>query len=694
MSFETFHNTTIGDLLSIQATRYSNQIFLAMEDQRWSYAEAEYQAAALSAGLRGLGLLPGDRLAVILPNVPAFVITFFAAAKAGLLLVPVSVHRDAPGVLGRLERARPKAAVSFSDPKRFGGVEHLSMLMNLRGELPDLQHIISLAPYPKSTNGIILWDDLLAATSPLPSPTAKPQDTAAIINTLGSSGEPRGAMLTHSGLVHNAASLASTMACTPQDVFLGTTPFSNTFGLTATVLACAVVGAQLVCLPQYKPGDALRLIQQKKVSVHPGVPTMFALELNHADFHPSKCASLRTGIMSGAPCPPQLVRRVRDEMGFTPLIGYGLTEASPGVTITRLDDGPVTATETVGRPLEGVEIKVVDSNGEALPYGQEGELCARGYNVMKGYWEDPEATTLVLDREGWLHTGDLAVLDPDGPVRIVGRKSEVIIRGGFKIHPGSVEMALRSYPGIREAAVVGVPDLIYGELTCACVVRQPGANITANDLATFAASHLPDYALPDRILFFDALPRRLGGPVQKDYLRERVRIRGRAWKFGKNVDTDAIIPARRCNTADPRELALYCMEDADPNFVRKMSRGDLIIADTNFGCGSSREVAPLTIKAAGVSAVVAKSFARIFFRNAINIGLPILECPQAVDGIREGDEVEVEPAAGLIRNLTRGENYQAEPFPDFLRHIIDRGGLLAYVEDRLAERHESAPLTN
>jgi 3-isopropylmalate dehydratase small subunit len=172
--------------------------------------------------------------------------------------------------------------------------------------------------------------------------------------------------------------------------------------------------------------------------------------------------------------------------------------------------------------------------------------------------------------------------------------------------------------------------------------------------------------------------------MQENYI-ERALIRGQAWKFGKNVDTDAIIPARRCNISDPNELAKYCMEDADPEFVRKMRRGDLIVADANFGCGSSREVAPLTIKAAGVSAVIAKSFARIFFRNAINIGLPILECPQAADGICEGDEIEVETASGLIRNLTSGESYQATPFPDFLRRIIERGGLLAYVEDRLAE---------
>jgi 3-isopropylmalate/(R)-2-methylmalate dehydratase small subunit len=395
--------------------------------------------------------------------------------------------------------------------------------------------------------------------------------------------------------------------------------------------------------------------------------------------------------MSGAPCPPELVARVREQMIPGLIVAYGLTEASPSVTMTRADDGPITATRTVGRPMEGVSLKVIGPQGERLPDGAEGELCVKGCNVMQGYWNDPAATAQALDADGWLHTGDLAVIDADGPVRIVGRKDAVINRGGFKIYPGTVEMVLRSFPGVKEAAVVGVPDVIFGELPAACVVRAPGADFSADDLRVFAAERMADYAVPDRVLFFEALPRRGSGPIQKDILRDRIRIRGKSWKFGKNVDTDAIIPARHCNTADPRELAQHCMEDADPEFIHRMRRGDVIVADTNFGCGSSREVAPISIKSAGVSAVIAKSFARIFFRNSINIGLPILECPAAVDGIQEGDEIEVEPAAGSIRNLTRGETYQAEPFPDFLRRIIDRGGLLAYVEERLAEGQTGQP---
>ena len=673
MTFESFHHMTIGELLTAQANHQPDRPFVRMPNgESCTYADVERQASALAAGLRGLGLRPGDRLAIILPNIPQFVLSIFAAAKAGLIICPVNVRRRKDEALARLAKTRPAALVTDA--------YHVAMARELRDDLFDLKQVIAL----EGGEGAIALNDLLNADATLPAPTARPDDPAAILYTLGNSGEPRGAVLTHASLVRNAAGVASTLDCTPADVFLGAVPFSNAFGLTPTILACAVAGAQLAPLPVYQAGDSLALIEQAQVTVRHGTPTMFALELNHPDFRPERCASLRTGVMSGAPCPPELVTRVRERMVPDLIVAYGLTEASPSVTMTRLDDGPITATQTVGRPMEGISLKVVGPEGETLPDGVEGELCVHGYNVMRGYWDDPAMTAHMLDADGWLHTGDLAVIDPDGPVRIVGRKDDVINRGGFKIYPGAVEMVLRSFPGVKEAAVVGVPDVIFGELPCACVVRAPGADFGADELLAFARERLTDYAVPDRVVFFDALPRRGSGPVQKDILRTRVRIRGRAWKFGKNVDTDAIIPARHCNTADPRELAQHCMEDADPEFVRKMRRGDDIVADTNFGCGSSREVAPITIKAAGVSAVIAKSFARIFFRNSINIGLPILECAAAVDGILEGDEIEVEPATGTVRNLTRSETYRAEPFPDFLQRIIDRGGLLGYVEERLA----------
>jgi fatty-acyl-CoA synthase len=681
MSFEEFHNHTLGKLLSVQAEKYPDQSFLKFDNKVWTYSEVENQANRLAAGMRGLGIQQGDRLAIILPNIPAFVVAVFAAAKAGILFVPANVRRSEEEVIARLTKTQPKALITFSDPDSYEGQDHLEMALALKEKVPSLEHVIL---YGGKHKAAISWDELVRHPDPLPKVDIKVKDPVTIIHTLGSMGEPRGALLTHLGLVKNAATMVSHLEATPEDIFMGAIPFSNTFGLTATILTSAIAGAQLVCLQHYTPTNALDIIKKEKITVHPGVPAMFAMELNHPKFDSKKCASLRTGIMAGAPCPPELVKRVPKEMDCDVLIAYGLTEASPGVTMTHLTDGPVTRTETVGRPFEGVELKVVDENNQTLPFDEEGELWVRGYNVMERYWEDPEATAQVLDKKGWLHTGDLATISANGPVRIVGRKEDYINRAGYKVYPGTIEMKLLAYPGTEEVAVVGVPDLIFGELIYACVVRQPGADFTADELMSYAEEYLPELAVPDRIVFLEILPQRGTSGVDKAYLREHVRIRGHAWKFGKNVDTDAIIPARRCNTADPRELALYCMEDANPEFVNKMRRGDLIIADANFGCGSSREVAPLSIKAAGISAVIAKSFARIFFRNAINIGLPILECPDAVDGIKEGDEIEVEPTTGIIRNLTRNESYKAAPFPDFLQHIIDKGGLLAYVEDRLA----------
>ena len=673
---------TIDELLRRRAAVDPERPFLINGERRWSYRQADQATDSLAGGWLRLGLSSGDRLAVLLPNLPEFVLTFFAAAKANLVLVPISVRRSPAEVLARLEKTSAKAIVLQADPDAYHGADQLGQILEQRAGLPNLEQIVAL---DDSRAGVLAWENFQQFDVALPE-TGDAHRVSVIVHTLGSSGQPRGAMLTHDAMVRNALGVAATLQATRQDVFLGAVPFSNAFGLTPTILASVAAGASLVCLPRFHAWDALALIEGQQVTVHNGVPTMFALELQHGSFAPTRCASLRTGIMSGAACPPELVRRVRDQMGLDLILAYGLTEASPSVTMTRLDDGPITRTETVGRPMEGVELKVVGPQGESLPAGEAGELCVHGYNVMTGYWQDPEATRQVLDLDGWLHTGDLAVIDADGPVRILGRKDEAINRGGFKIYPGPIEMVLRTFPGIKEAGVVGVPDTIYGELVCACVVPMPGSEVRLEAVLDFAAQNLPSYAVPDRVLFFDALPRTRAGTLARDYLRERVRIRGRAWTFGKNVDTDAIIPARRCNTADPRELAKFCMEDADPEFVKKMQRGDIIVADTNFGCGSSREVAPISIKAAGVSAVIAKSFARIFFRNSINIGLPILECPEAVDGIAQGDEVEVEPAVGVIRNLTRGTAFQAVPYPEFLQRIIQRGGLLAYVEERLAER--------
>jgi len=698
---------TIADLLRLNVERNPDQVFLTLAEQRLTYAQVNAQAEALAAFLAERGLKHGDRLVINLPNWPEFVIAFFAAAILGAIAVPISPRRPAAEVQARLVNSCPAAAITYTAagrPAVEGAFDHLAMMEELRRSLPELRILIAVG-LDESRSDALAWRHALERSytvhgvkgqEPLQGgQTPFPRDPAAILYTLGMTGEPRGAVLSHRNLLSNASAIANLIGVKPEDVFLGSVPLSNAFGIGPTLLTAAIAGARLVLMGAYHPGEALRVIESERVTVHHGVPTMFALELNHHDFATTDLSSLRTGIMSGAPCPPELVRRVRSEMGCDVLIAYGLTEAAPGVTATRFTDGPVTRNETVGRPLPGVEVRLVDETGAEVPFGEVGELLCRGPNIMLGYWGQPEETARRLDGEGWLHTGDLATLDPNGPIRVVGRRDDVINRGGLKIYPGTVEMVLRTHPKVKEAAVVGLPDLVFGEISCACVVPMPdlspgregnsGVGVTREELIAYCRERLADYEVPDRVVFFEALPRRASGPVRKDYLREHVRIRGRAWVFGRNVNTDAIIPARHCNTADPRELARHCMEDADPTFIRRMQRGDLIVAGANFGCGSSREVAPLSIKAAGVSAVVAKSFARIFFRNAINIGLPIFECSQAVDGIAEGDEIEIDPPAGVLRNITRGTDYPLTPFPDFLQRIIARGGLLGYVEERLTE---------
>jgi 3-isopropylmalate/(R)-2-methylmalate dehydratase small subunit len=230
---------------------------------------------------------------------------------------------------------------------------------------------------------------------------------------------------------------------------------------------------------------------------------------------------------------------------------------------------------------------------------------------------------------------------------------------------------------------VGVPDPIFGEMIFACVVPQANVEFNSDDLIAAAGEVLPDYAIPDRIIFFDELPRNSRGIIDKDYLQDRVRIRGHAWKFGDNVNTHTILPHRRCTITDPQELAKFFMEDTHPDLFNKIRRGDIIVAGSNFGCGSSSELAALAIKAVGISAIIAESFSWFFFRNAVNTALPIFECPEAIKDISEGDELKVEPKEGIILNLTTNHTYEAKPFPDFIQNIVNKGGLIPYFNNNL-----------
>jgi fatty-acyl-CoA synthase len=326
-------------------------------------------------------------------------------------------------VVTRLNKTQPKVFILAPGSKQNYEKGQEDMESIWREDAPYLEFLISVDTDEEDG---IPWEEFISSSPEAQKTKVGIKDPAIIVHTLGSTGDPRGAILSHGGLVRNAAQIAANMRANAEDVFLGAVPFSNTFGITATILACTVAGARLVCLPRYHPAQAQELIANEGITIHNGVPTMFAMEMNHPGFEKQSFDSLRTGIMAGAPCPPLLVARVREELGCNILIGYGLSEASPSVTMTQLDDGPVTSTETVGLPMEGIEIKIVGPDNDELPLGETGELCVRGYNVMLGYWEDSQATSDVLGPDGWCRSTTRVEAHARGIKRIRGDKTSRI----------------------------------------------------------------------------------------------------------------------------------------------------------------------------------------------------------------------------------------------------------------------------
>jgi acyl-CoA synthetase (AMP-forming)/AMP-acid ligase II len=353
-------------------------------------------------------------------------------------------------------------------------------------------------------------------------------DEFAVLYTAGTSEKQKGVMLSHENLLRTASATAEVLGMTSSDVTLCTVPLFNIFGLGAALLTCLQTGSRVVLQDRFKPGEALRLIAEHEVTVLHGVPTMFVLlqrELRMAGDASPGWPSLRTGIIAGAPVAPELVRSLREELVPGLEIAYGLTETSPTVTITTPADDERLRSETVGKPLAGVQLRILDGDETALPVGQSGEVAVAGYNVMRGYFRQPGATRAAL-ADGYLKTGDLGLLDEEGYLRIVGRQSEMIIRGGFNVHPREVEDHLRSLPAVQEAVVIGVPNEVLGELVGACIVPVEGALITEDELRDLCRSALAVFKVPDLVAFMDELPRLPSGEVDRTALLGLVRSDG------------------------------------------------------------------------------------------------------------------------------------------------------------------------
>jgi fatty-acyl-CoA synthase len=507
---------TIPQVLTETAARFPDRDALVVCHQkaRLKYRELVQKVEAVARGLVGLGLEPGDRVGVWATNCVEWVLLQYATAQAGLVLVNVNPAYRSHELSFVLRKSRMRAIFLREQDAR---ANYLRILEEARqGVDLALQHVIELDSES--------WSRMLAGGQEAPPREASPEDVVNIQYTSGTTGSPKGVLLTHRNLVNNAWVLALGLRMSEQDRVCAPVPLYHCFGCVIGVLVAVVSGAALV-LPaaQFDARATLQAVHDERATTLYGVPTMFIAELEHPDFARFDLTSLRTGIMAGAPCPIEVMKRVVDQMhcpGMT--IAYGQTETSPAITLSKVDDPLETRVSTVGCALPNTEVKIIQpATGETLPAGQQGELCTRGYLVMRGYDDELEATRRTIDPDGWLRTGDLAVMLPDGYFRITGRAKEMIIRGGENIYPREIEEFLYTHPKIADVYVVGLPDVKLGETVLAWIRLKAGETTTEQEIRKFCQGKIAHFKIPQYLRFVDSFPMTVTGKVQKFKIREQ-----------------------------------------------------------------------------------------------------------------------------------------------------------------------------
>jgi fatty-acyl-CoA synthase len=528
---------TVGEVLRATASAHPDHDALVFPrlGARWSWSELDRRVDAVASGLIRSGVEPGEHVGIWSMNVPEWVITQFAVGRIGSVLVNVNpAYR-----LHELEEALKQADVAtlivgapFKTSDFVGMVEGLCPEVRASSgtdwkaeKLPALRRLITLADRPGP--GWLTWSDLeadgpsteLAARAA----QARPEDVFNIQFTSGTTGLPKGAMLTHRNVLMNSLWIGDRLRYTADDRVCVPVPFYHCFGCVLGTMTCAVYGSAIVVpAPTFDPGATLAAVAKERCTSLYGVPTMFVAELDHPDRASFDLSSLRTGIMSGSPCPLPLMNAVLNTMGAKEItIGYGQTEASPIITLTSVDDPIDVRVGTVGRPIPGAEVRLVDpiTRKDVAP-GEAGELWVRGHGVMAGYYKNPEATRRVIDPDGWLATGDLAREREDGNYRIVGRCKELIIRGGENIYPPEVEEFLHHHPKVAEVAIVGLPDPKYGEVISAWIVPKPGVTLKADEIREFCRGQIAHFKVPQYIEIAEALPKTVTGKIRKHVLKD------------------------------------------------------------------------------------------------------------------------------------------------------------------------------
>ncbi len=532
---------TIGTNFDRAVATWSDRPGLIVRQQgvRWTYRELGEKVDGLAAGLLALGLEPGDRVGIWSPNNAEWVLTQFATAKFGLVLVNINPAYRLTELEYALNKVGCRALITAT---AFKTSDYIGMINTLAPELrssrpghltaerlPELRMVLQIGPEPApGTIPFAKVSGLGAASN-----HARLADLAGLLQfddainiqfTSGTTGAPKGATLTHHNILNNGFFIGEAMKLTPEDKLCIPVPLYHCFGMVLGNLACTTHGATMVFPGEgFDPLATLETVAEERCTALHGVPTMFIAEMEHPEFRRFDLSSLRTGIMAGSPCPIEVMRRTVAEMHLSQItIAYGMTETSPVSFQTTIDDPLQRRVSTVGRIHPHVEVKIVDADGRIVPRGTAGELCTRGYLVMLGYWGDAERTREAIDAARWMHTGDLATIDAEGYCNIVGRIKDMIIRGGENVYPREVEEFLYRHPKIQDVQVFGVPDPRYGEEIAAWIKIRAGETLTADEVREFCRDQIAHYKMPRHIRFVDDFPLTATGKVQKFIMRERL----------------------------------------------------------------------------------------------------------------------------------------------------------------------------
>ena len=533
-----FIENTLGGVLDDLSKNNPNGWAVRYTDRNYfrTWKELNDEADLIARGMMSLGVKKGDHVAIWATNTPEWILTLFAAAKIGAVLVTVNTNFKIFELEYLLRQSDTKLLVMIGGFKNNDYVatvnELLPELKTTSGEiesehLPFLKRVVFAGK--ETPDGMLNFEDLKILGGDFPveiyEENKKTLNTHDVVNmqyTSGTTGFPKGVMLTHYNILNNGKTIGDGMKFTKNDKLCITVPFFHCFGLVLAMMACITHGTTMVPVERYSPVPVMNAISVEKCTAVHGVPTMFIAMLEHAQFNNFDFSSLRTGIMAGSPCPIEVMKKVIDKMSMREIvIVFGQTEASPGCTMTTTSDSIDKRVNTVGRAFPGVECKIIDpESGEELPINTPGEFCARGYNIMKGYYKMPEATAQAVDKDGWLHTGDLCTVDEDGYYKVVGRIKDMIIRGGENIYPKEIEECLYTCDKVSDVQVIGVPSEAYGEEVMACVILKEGEEMTEEEVKEFVGARMAKHKVPRYVRFVDSFPTNAAGKIQKFKMRE------------------------------------------------------------------------------------------------------------------------------------------------------------------------------